>query len=462
MTHRLSEICLARRLAATSNALPTHFVRDKCLHFDRRSGKGGDLTVPAEAEDAFLDAFVHDVASGSRVCLCEQPGDAFRQFFCVTLPDEENVQILARVATQTLRRFYAPDELELDDGERPDTDPFECAVTAVQLHSGEHLVYVFHPALTVDARRALLHRAAFVCEMGELPVETQTDVLGPGGDAAAWEKAVHSAVYFSGSEPGRGVPMPGAYPKTVCRGGAAPCTRQTMDRCTSCVGTGFVTLGEQVRAVAAFTGDCRPRDFERKVSRQLVDALCIRTTGPLTAGWRAFEGAPQVPLVTDALRGLQLAPKFATDRSVGKNVIESLYMKQMAQLCARRCGAQYARTRVQVLVSAGRPSAQPVYFVKVSGEGSSYCANIAADHPNSRIYFKISELGVQQCCWVCDKYRRRPVEISHDAKRALRFPVHVVSNSSTLSQLENDYIPLLDAIRWGRNSRRKAIQKTRR
>ena len=42
-----------------------HILRDKCFHVDRRSGKGGDLTVPVATLGEFLDAYTNDVDSGA-------------------------------------------------------------------------------------------------------------------------------------------------------------------------------------------------------------------------------------------------------------------------------------------------------------------------------------------------------------------------------------------------------------
>ena len=108
MVRQLIEFCLARRLASNSSVISTHFIRDKCFQVDRRTSHGGELTVNSDNIDAFLDAYTNSVLSGGQISLYEQPGDTFKQFFCLMVKDisEECIRAIVNATTETLSDFY--------------------------------------------------------------------------------------------------------------------------------------------------------------------------------------------------------------------------------------------------------------------------------------------------------------------------------------------------------------------
>jgi len=448
-TRRLVEHVLTRNLASPGSHVSTHCIRDKCFQIDRRTCSGGDVTVAESDIGPFMDAFVVDVEAGGQVSLCEQPGNTFKQFFVASMRDvsADSLGHMATAATRALRQFYTG---EADDH-------FECIACVATMATGEFLVQLIYPRLVVHAQRALMHRLAFVFQLHDLDVEVQGRILGEPPDRSGrlnplWERSVKADVYLHGSTDGRGVLVVGSHAKGRCKGSVtATCTRATMNQCVECLGEGFVVHGAAMKAVAFYDGAAKQRtNVAEKFCRALVELTSVRTSLEAHPGWAAPPGCAQVPAPhVDRARGAQLTTRFPNERVLGKKKIESVAVIAMITKCVRRCGEPYRGTHVSEVVDATRAN-KPRYFVSVLGPGSSFCGHTCTDHADGRIYFEINSQGIQQCCWVCDKYRRKAVQLPDAARTCLKLPIERHGGSSTFTErLETSFLPLLESIVHG-------------
>lgn len=450
----LVEFILSNRLASNGNEISSHYIRDKSFHVDRRSSHGGDMVVKKELEDAFINAYTQQILSGGKLCVFEQPGDRFKEFVIISTNSitYDTIKTILKAINSVLREFFPYIE----------TEELKTSVAVSKnVQKGKHRLSIIYPNLIVDSQRALMIRAMIVYKMQEMESVFQEEVLGcevTGYNNMTnphWDDAILSECYLSGSSQGRGNLMLGGLYKIRCKGNSMfACTKQSMNQCIECTGEGFLTQGEALTFIDRFDSDGIALNQYKALSIELVTEMCIRTEKDKTTGWNEMKGCVQISLAVGNT-GPTISTKFANEKSIGKKKVDSKLMIGLALKSIHRCHDNYRRVKIREMTDATKNEKQPRYFISVCGPGSSYCCNINSDHKDSRIYFEINTAGIQQCCWICDKYKKKPVELPDSAKTALKIPMQKSAGNSFIDRLENDYIPIIDAIRFGQPPKKK-------
>lgn len=214
---------------------------------------------------------------------------------------------------------------------------FDATAHAVEsLHDGPHLRLVF-PTLIVDRHRAALMREALL---------------------ASVETPIHVASY---DEP---LPLPGTCRQARCEG----CDNKPKARkqCPLCGGTGLKAGGR----IGSFDD---------------LDRLSIHADAPLTPSWARFLGCPSVGLKAPSVAGTRVK-----DERIAA-VCQAFIRERFVDL-AKGCWSQL---NVEAVFKH-----HDAYHVTVVGLGSSLCCNVRgrADHPCSRIWFRIDREGFSQKC----------------------------------------------------------------
>lgn len=453
--HNLVEFILSNRLASNGHQIPTHYIRHKSFHIDRRSSNGGDIVVREDIVDDFVATYVNHVKNENNISLYEQPGDNFKYFvnICTNSIRMEVLSQFVRSVNSVIREFYP----------FVDTQTLE-SFLAVSRGTSVHKLTLVYPKLIVNSQRALMMRAMIVYKMQEIEGKMQEEVLGKqiiefnNITNPHWEAAISTECYLSGSSQGRGNLLVGGSYKIRCRGNSMfACTKQSMNQCVECIGDGFITHGTPLTFLDQFLSDGTPVNVNKELSVDIVNQMSIRSRQNLTDGWNEVKGCVQIPLSIDN-QGPSINTRFPSEKSIGKKRIESKLLIGLALKSIQRCHDNYKRIKIREMTDATKLN-KPKYFVAVSGPGSSFCCNINDDHKDSRVYFEINSTGIQQRCWVCDNYKKKPEEMPDSSKRAFKFPIERHGGSTFLDRLEHEYMPIIDALRCGTSVPNKKKQR---
>ena len=343
----------------------------------------GKLCVPPCLKEAFDNAIAQDVRNGTQMCVNELRTAVF-PFFCDfdihLVPGAEercDALIVSGVVVRQVHAFVAEREklfcVVATTPDRPSPRPDK---------STKRGIHIYVPHVLVSHEEALLMRESIVAALDrEIPNVTD------------WADAFDNNPFSNESG---GLRMIGAPKATKCE----ECNGKNSAQCVACMGSGNILNNEQsytFRACLDKTGSLDAR-LTRKLTEN-VDALVrcatVRSSQLSTSeDWQCTPGCPEFMPLRDRTRGPPLAGNkrrtFQED-AVSPRIIKwpRQYVTDPAKIDAIR---QVFRTRFSDVyknidvAEVSRAARKNVLFVKLTGEGESYCLNIQGRHRSNRIY----------------------------------------------------------------------------
>lgn len=398
------------------------------------SYSGWKARIPPELEGGFLERVAEDIASGALNFIIEKKTSVFKMHLDLDWlePSEvptARIRQLVGVLGEAFAHFFP----------QPRTDPlFDTVImtttpqtgkkgtddTTPCVKSGFHLIY---PNLLVEKRQALLLRAYALSMIVER--------FGPRDPPCnTWDDVVDETVLRK-----NGLRQIGSYKRSKC----PTCKGRGRRLCEMCRETGGMVIpnrrympveilrgdGEvEVNKTNRLSGELQQRNYA-----YAVQVCGIRSHDEPTPGFNVPDDAVFVAEDDDEARHRQMRSgkrnrryrsilsrederrsKIA-QRNKKATVDRNTTLFGLFAAEVQRYSARYANIyldKVSYDADAKDEGRALTYVLSVKGRGQHYCAHIGKCHSSNRVYFVLTEKGLQQRCHKCRAYRGRVASLS--------------------------------------------------